>query len=61
MGGDLAIADGCEFAAQELDWGAVLCRRPFEVDNSDPRTSLQGGYEIVEEGIGLSDLVIHVH
>ena len=33
----------------------------IEVDNSDPRTSLQGGHEIVEEGIGLSDLVIHVH
>src|SRR6478609_8303849 len=36
-------------------------RRKLKVDNSDPRTPLQGGREIVEEGIGLGYLVIHVH
>ncbi len=36
-------------------------RRALEVDNSDPRPSLQGGRKIVEEGIGLAYLVIHVH
>lgn len=61
MCGDLAIADGGQFAAQELDWRAMLRRRKLEVDNSDPCTLLQGGREIVEEGIGLSYLVIHVH
>ncbi|MDA9489731.1 hypothetical protein XI08_11455 [Bradyrhizobium sp. CCBAU 11361] len=59
--GDLAIADGGQFAAQELNWRAVLRRRKLKVDNSDPCTLLQGGREIVEEGIGLSYLVIHVH
>ena len=39
----------------------MLRRRTFEVDNSDPRALLQSGREIVEEGIGLGNLVIHVH
>lgn len=39
----------------------MLRRRKLKVDNSDPRTLLQGGREIVEEGIGLGYLVIHVH
>ena len=39
----------------------MLRRRTLEVDNSDPRARLQGGREIVEEGIGLGYLVIHVH
>lgn len=59
--GDLAIADGGQFAAQELNWRAMLRRRKLKVDNSDPCTLLQGGREIVEEGIGLGYLVIHVH
>ena len=61
MRGDLAIADGGQFATQELNWRAMLQRRALEVDNSDPRILLQGGREIVEEGIGLGYLVIHVH
>jgi hypothetical protein len=39
----------------------MLRGRALEVDNSDPRARLQGGREIVEEGIGLAYLVIHVH
>ncbi len=39
----------------------MLRRWTLEVDNSDPRARLQGGREIVEEGIGLGYLVIHVH
>jgi hypothetical protein len=61
MRGDLAIADGGQFATQELNWRAMLRRRTIEVDNADPRPSLQGGRKIVEEGIGLAYLVIHVH
>ena len=57
----LAIANGGQFATQEFDWRAMLRCRTIEVDNSDPRTPLQGGREIVEEGIGLGYLVIHVH
>ena len=42
----------------------MACHAPTsdaKVDNSDPRAPLQGGREIVEEGIGLGYLVIHVH
>lgn len=39
----------------------MLRRRKLKIDNSDPRTLLQGGREIVEEGIGLGYLVIHMH
>lgn len=39
----------------------MLRRRKLEIDNSDPRTLLQGGCEVVEEGIGLGYLVIHVN
>ncbi len=39
----------------------MLRRRKLKIDNSDPRTLLQGGREIVEEGIGLRYLVIHMH
>ena len=58
---DLAIADGGQFAAQEFNWGAMFRCRKLKVDDSDSRTLLQGGREIVEEGIGLGYLVIHVH
>lgn len=39
----------------------MLRRRKLKIDNSDPCTLLQGGREIVEEGIGLGYLVIHMH
>jgi hypothetical protein len=39
----------------------MLRRWKLKVDNSDPSTSLQGGCEIVEEGVGLGYLVIHVY
>ena len=61
MCGDRSIADGGQFATQELYWRAMFRRRKLKVDNSNPRTPLQGGREIVEEGIGLGYLVIHVH
>lgn len=39
----------------------MLRRRKLEIDNSDPRTLLQGGRKIVEERIGQGYLVIHMH
>jgi hypothetical protein len=39
----------------------MLRRRTLDVDNSDARARPQGGRQIVEEGIGLSYFVIHVH
>src|SRR5262245_31497413 len=59
--GDRAIADGGQFATQELNWRAMLRRWKLKVDNSDPGTPPQSGREIVEEGIWLGYLVIHVH
>src|SRR5450631_1405777 len=41
--GDRTIADGGQFATQELNWCAMFRRRKLKVDNSDPRTPLQGG------------------
>src|SRR5437763_4763402 len=59
--GDLAIANRGQFAPQEFNWRAVLRCWTLEVDNADPRAPLQGGCEIVKEGVGLGYLVIHVH
>ena len=39
----------------------MLGGRPEGVDNADTRARLEGGDEIVEQGVGLCDLVIHVH
>lgn len=39
----------------------MLGCRKLEIDNSDPRTLLQGGHKIVEERIRLGYLVIHMH
>ena len=39
----------------------MLRRRSFQVDNADPRARLERGCKVVNEGIGLGDLVIHVH
>src|SRR5258707_5529471 len=39
----------------------MLGCRTLEADNSAPRARLQGGREIIEEGMGLGYLVIHVH
>ena len=39
----------------------MLGRRPVGVDNADTRTRLKRGNEIVEQAVGLGDLVIHVH
>jgi hypothetical protein len=55
------VANGGQFATQELNWRAMLRRRPLKVDNSDPRALLQRGRKIVEKRIGLGYLVVHVH
>ena len=39
----------------------MLGGRPKGVDNTNARAGLEGGDEIVEQGVGLCDLVIHVH
>ena len=39
----------------------MLGRRPVGVDNADTRARLKRRNEIVEQAIGLGDLVIHVH
>ena len=36
-------------------------RRPVGVYNTDTRARLERGNEIVEQAVGLGDLVIHVH
>jgi hypothetical protein len=41
--GDLAIANGGQFATQELNWRAILRRRALEVDNCDPRAPFKAG------------------
>ena len=61
MRDDLAIPDAGELAAQELDRRAMLLDRTLEVDDPDSSARFQGRREIVEEGLGLGDLVIHVH
>src|SRR5262245_4567988 len=61
MRGDLSIPDGGELAAQELDRRAMLLDRTLDVDDPDPCARFQCRREIVEEGIWLGDLVIHVH
>ena len=39
----------------------MLGRRGVGIDNAHSRARLERGNEIVEQAIGLSDLVIHVH
>jgi hypothetical protein len=39
----------------------MLRRRPVGVDNADARARLERRDEIVEQAVGLRDLVIHVH
>jgi hypothetical protein len=58
---DFAIANRGQLAAQQLDRCAMFRRRTLEIDNSNPRTRLQGGGEVIKEGVGLGYLMIHVH
>ena len=58
---DLTIPYGCKLASQNAGRRAVLGRRPESVDNSDTRVRLERGHEVVKEGVGLSDLMIHVN
>ena len=39
----------------------MLGRRPVRVDNADSCVRLERGDKIVEQAVGLGDLVIHVH
>lgn len=55
---DLAIPNGCKLTTQLTWWGTMLGRQPERVDNADPRTRLECGDQIVEQGVGLCDLVI---
>src|SRR5262249_5644634 len=58
---DLAVSHGCKLTAQKPWRGTVLGRRRVGVDNADTRARLKRGNEIVEQTVGLGDLVIHVH
>ena len=58
---DLAVSYGCKLTAQKIWRSTMLRRRPVGVDNADMRVRLKRGNEIVEQAIGLSDLVVHVH
>ena len=58
---DLAVSYGCKLTAQKTWRGTMLGRRSVGVDNADTRTRLKRGNEIVEQAVGLGDLVIHVH
>ena len=61
MKADFAISDGGQFAAQEVWRGAVLGGRTDRVDDANTGIGLECGGEVVEQSIGLCDLVIHVH
>ena len=58
---DLAIPDGCKLTAKETWRGTMLGRGTESVDNADAPARLEGRDEIVEQGVRLCDLVIHVH
>src|SRR6516162_5892655 len=58
---DPAIADRGELTAQETWRGAVLGCRRETVDDADAGVGLERGDQVVEEAVGLCDLVIHVH
>ena len=58
---DLAVSYGCKLTAQKAWQGTMLGRRPVGVDNADTRARLKRGNEIVEQAVGLGDLVIHVY
>ena len=57
---DLPIADGRELAGEQIARRAVQPRGPVEIDDADLRAGLQGRDEVVQEGEGLGDLVVHV-
>ena len=57
---DLAIPYGCKLTAQEAWRRTMLGGPPEGVNNTDARARLECGDEIVEQGVRLCDLVIHV-
>jgi hypothetical protein len=48
-------------SAQETWWRPVLGGRLEGVNNTNARARLERGDEIIEQGVRLCDLVIHVH
>src|SRR4029077_1614551 len=58
---DLVIPYGCKLTAQETWWRSMLGDRFEGVDNADARARLERGDKIIEQCVGLCDLVIHVH
>ena len=59
--GDAAIADRGELAGEQRRRRAMLIGRPVDVDHDDLAARDQSRADIPQEGIGLGDLVIHVH
>ena len=59
--GDLAIAHRGKLTAEKIRRGTMFGCRPVGVDNANPRAGLKRGNEIVEQSVGLGDLVIRVH
>ena len=57
---DLLVSNRHKLAAQEIPRRAVLPGRLVEIDDADARARLQRRDEVVEEGEGLLDLMIHV-
>lgn len=59
--GRLPIPDGRELAAQQVERRAMLRCCLVQIDDPDARAGFQSRSEIIEKGVGLSDLVVHVH
>jgi len=57
---DLAVSYGCKLTLQKTWRCTMLGRRRVGIDNADTRARLERGNEIVEQAVGLGDLVIHV-
>jgi hypothetical protein len=58
---DLLVPYGCKLTAQETWWRTMLGGWFESVDNADARARVERWDEIVEQGVRLYDLVIHVH
>ena len=59
--GRLPITDGRELTAQQVKWRAMLRRRLVQIDDPNARAGFQSRCEVIEKGVGLGDLVVHVH
>ena len=61
MDGRLSIPDGRELAAQEIERGAMLRNRFIEINDTDAGAGFQCRGKVIKKGVGLSDLMVHVH